>query len=206
MRDKTFIAINSLLAIYPKNFKADYVDQKECLNAKKTPNCKVKLFIANSSGLEEYTKEFYAFKVFQSHCENAKIAPNFSFEYFRADNSGLETYPPLFHAKHVNQNGCKNAEEAPNITTESFSAVNSGLKRFPKDFSANILNIVYTKVRELPNIELIKLSITSKESIDVIPEKFKASIIADRLDYEIELKEIKESIFKRKIQENVEKF
>lgn len=203
---KKFIATNSLLAIYPKNFKADYIDQKECLHAKKTPNCKVKFFMANDSGLEEYTKGFHAFRIFQSHCENAKVAPNFSFEYFDAANSGLETYPPLFHAKHVNQNGCENAEEAPNITMEGFSAKNSGLKRFPKDFSANVLNIVYTEVRELPNIELIKLSITSKESIDFIPEKFEASIIADKLDYTIELEEIKESIFKRKIQENVEKF
>lgn len=203
---KKFIATNSLLAIYPKNFKADYIDQKECLHAKKTPNCKVKVFMANDSGLEEYTKGFHAFKIFQSHCKNAKIAPNFSFEYFIADNSGLETYPPLFHAKRVNQNGCENAEEAPNAIIEEFSALNSGLKRFPNGFGANIINIIYTDVRELPNIELTKLSITSKESIDVIPENFKASLITDKLDYTIELKEIKEAIFKKKIKENVEKF
>ena len=203
---KKFIATNSLLTIYPKNFKADYIDQKECLNAKKTPNCKVKVFVANDSGLEEYTKGFHAFKIFQSHCKNAKIAPNFSFEYFIADNSGLETYPPLFHAKRVNQNGCENAEEAPNAIIEEFSALNSGLKRFPNGFGANIINIIYTDVRKLPNIELTKLSITSKESIDVIPENFKASLITDKLDYTIELKEIKEAIFKKKIKENVEKF
>ncbi len=203
---KRFIAKNSLLAIYPKNFKANYIDQKECLHAKKTPNCKVKIFVANDSGLEEYTKGFHAFKIFQSHCKNAKIAPNFSFEHFIADNSGLETYPPLFHAKRVNQNGCENAEEAPNAIIEEFSALNSGLKRFPNGFGANIINIIYTDVRELPNIELTKLSITSKESIDVIPENFKASLITDKLDYTIELKEIKEAIFKKKIKENVEKF
>jgi hypothetical protein len=172
-----FLASNSGLESYPKNFKAKIVFQDKCKNARIAPNTKIELFSAIESGLGFYPENFRADAVDQTGCENAKIAPNTKLIRFTATSSGLTTYPDNFKSSYVDQNHCSKTKNAPNCNTINFNACYSGLEFYPNNFKADVVRQDYCKKSKIaPNCELKDFHAFAS-GLESYPDNFKADFV-----------------------------